>query len=33
LFFEFSYFKAIWWDVCDKCDIPRMRKKWGEWFR
>jgi hypothetical protein len=26
LFFECSYTKAIWWDVCDRCDIPRMTK-------
>ena len=26
LFFECSYSKAIWWYVCDRCDIPRMRK-------
>jgi len=26
LFFECSYTKAIWWHVCDRCDIPRMTK-------
>jgi len=33
LFFECSYSKAIWWDVCDRCDIPRMRKSLDEWIR
>ncbi|KAL9346338.1 hypothetical protein Peur_061191 [Populus x canadensis] len=33
LFFECSYTKAIWWDVCDRCDIPRMTKGWDEWIR
>jgi hypothetical protein len=33
LFFECAYTKAIWWDVCDKCDIPRMTKGWDEWIR
>ena len=33
LFFECSYTKAIWWDVCDRCDIPRMTKGWDEWVR
>jgi len=28
LFFECAYTKAIWWDVCDRCDIPRMTKGW-----
>jgi hypothetical protein len=32
-FFECSYTKAIWWDVCDRCDIPRMTKGWDEWIR
>jgi hypothetical protein len=25
--------KALWWDVCDKCDIPRMTKGWDEWIQ
>ena len=33
LFFECSYTKAIWWDVCDRCDISRMTKGWDEWIR
>jgi hypothetical protein len=33
LFFECSYTKAIWWDVCDRCDIPRMTKGWDEWIQ
>jgi hypothetical protein len=33
LFFECSYTKAIWWHVCDRCDIPRMTKGWEEWIR
>jgi hypothetical protein len=33
LFFECSYSKVIWWDVCDICNIPRMRKSWDEWIR
>jgi hypothetical protein len=20
------------WDVCDRCDIPRMKKGWDEWI-
>jgi len=33
LFFECAYTKAIWWDVCDIYDIPRMTKGWDEWIR
>jgi len=33
LFFKCSYTKAIWWDVCDRCDIPIMIKGWDEWIR
>jgi hypothetical protein len=33
LFFAFSYSEAIWWDVCDRCDISRIRKNWDEWIR
>jgi len=33
LFFECSSTKAIWWDVCNRCDIPRMTKGWDEWIR
>jgi hypothetical protein len=33
LFFECSSTKAIWWHVCDRCDIPRMTKGWEEWIR
>jgi len=33
LFFKCSYTKAIWWDVCDRCDIPIMTKGWDEWIR
>jgi hypothetical protein len=32
LFFECSYTKILWWDVCDKCDISRMTKGWDEWI-
>ena len=32
LFFECSY-TAIWWDVCDRCNTPRMTKGWDEWIR
>ena len=32
LFFECSYTKALWWDVCDRCDIPRITKVWDEWI-
>jgi hypothetical protein len=33
LFFECSYSEVIWWDVCDRYDIPRMSKNWDEWIR
>ncbi|KAJ6904471.1 zinc-binding domain-containing protein [Populus alba x Populus x berolinensis] len=33
LFFECSYTKALWWNVCDRCDIPRMIKSLDEWIR
>ncbi|KAL3598363.1 hypothetical protein D5086_006281 [Populus alba] len=33
LFFECSFAKALWWNVCDRCDIPRMTKSLDEWIR
>ena len=33
LFFECASTKAIWWDVCDRYDIPRIKKGWDEWIR
>ncbi|KAL3598366.1 hypothetical protein D5086_006284 [Populus alba] len=32
LFFECSFAKALWWNVCDRCDIPRMTKAWMNGF-
>ena len=31
--FECSFAKALWWNVCDRCDIPRMKKSLDEWIR
>ena len=33
LFFECSFTKALWWNVCDRCNIPRMTKSLDEWIR
>ena len=33
LFFDCSHSEEIWWKVCDRCDIPRMRKSYDDWIK
>ena len=33
LFFECSYTKVLWWNVYDRCDIPRMTRSLDKWIR